>query len=80
MNHVGFRGGADADHHYRAGAVRHGAISHTLSASGVWMGEPLNVSGDLLPPEPMYEASRLLDLTDNLGDWGVACPPTDDGR
>ena len=44
------------------------------------MGEPLNVSGDLLPPEAMYEASRLLDLTDNLGDWGFACPPTDDGR
>ena len=35
------------------------AISHTLSASGVWMGEPLNMSGDLLPPEAMYEASRL---------------------
>ena len=33
---------------------------HTLSASGVWMGEPLNVSGDLLPPEAMYEASRLI--------------------
>ena len=36
------------------------AISHTLSASGVWMGEPLNVSGDLLPPKAMYEASRLI--------------------
>ena len=36
------------------------AISHTLSASGVWMGEPLNVSGDLLPPRAMYEASRLI--------------------
>ena len=36
------------------------AMSHTLSASGVWMGEPLNGSGDLLPPQAMYEASRLI--------------------
>ena len=36
------------------------AISHTLSASGVFMGEPLNESGDLLPPEDMYEACRVL--------------------
>lgn len=36
------------------------AISHTLSASGVFMGSPLNVSGDLLPPEDMYEACRVL--------------------
>jgi len=35
------------------------AISHTLSASGVFMGEPLNESGDLLPPEAMYEACRV---------------------
>ena len=35
-------------------------MSHTLSASGVWMGEPLNGSGDLLPPQAMYEASRLI--------------------
>jgi len=35
------------------------AISHTLSASGVFMGEPLNVSGDLLPPEKMYDACRI---------------------
>ena len=35
------------------------AMSHTLSASGVFMGEPLNGSGDLLPPEKMYEACRL---------------------
>jgi hypothetical protein len=35
------------------------AISHTLSASGVYMGEPLNVSGDLLPPNKMYEACRV---------------------
>jgi hypothetical protein len=36
------------------------AMSHTLSASGVYMGEPLNRSGDLLPPEQMYEACRVL--------------------
>jgi len=36
------------------------AISHTLSASGVFMGSPLNPSGDLLPPEDMYEACRVL--------------------
>lgn len=36
------------------------AISHTLSESGVFMGEPLNVSGDLLPPEDMYEACRVM--------------------
>lgn len=35
------------------------AISQTLSASGVFMGEPLNESGDLLPAEPMYEACRV---------------------
>lgn len=36
------------------------AMSHTLSASGVHMGEPLNVSGDLVPPDAMYEACRVL--------------------
>lgn len=36
------------------------AMSHTLSASGVFMGEPLNESGDLLPPDDMYEACRVL--------------------
>lgn len=35
------------------------SMSHTLSASGVFMGEPLNTSGDLLPPESMYEACRV---------------------
>ena len=35
------------------------AISHTLSASGVFMGAPLNGSGDLLPPDDMYEACRV---------------------
>ena len=36
------------------------AMSHTLSASGVYMGAELNVSGDLLPPEEMYEACRVM--------------------
>jgi hypothetical protein len=36
------------------------AISHTLTASGVYMGKPLNVSGDLLPPDAMYEACRVM--------------------
>ena len=36
------------------------AMSHTLSASGVFMGEPLNQSGDLLPPQDMYDACRVL--------------------
>jgi len=36
------------------------AMSHTLSASGVFMGEPLNPSGDLLPPQEMYEACRVM--------------------
>ena len=35
-------------------------MSHTLSASGVYMGSPLNGSGDLLPPEAMYDACRVL--------------------
>jgi hypothetical protein len=34
-------------------------MSHTLSASGVFMGSPLNESGDLLPPEAMYAATHL---------------------
>ena len=36
------------------------AMSHTLSESGVFMGEPLNRSGDLLPPQDMYDACRVL--------------------
>jgi hypothetical protein len=35
------------------------AISHTLYASGVYMGRHLNPSGDLVPPEAMYEACRV---------------------
>ncbi len=36
------------------------AMSHTLSQSGVYMGNTLNPSGDLLPPEDMYEACRVM--------------------
>lgn len=36
------------------------AMSHTLSASGVFMGEQINESGDMLPPEPLYEACRVI--------------------
>ena len=36
------------------------AMSHTLQASGVYMGHPLNVSGDLLPPKAMYDACRVM--------------------
>ncbi len=35
------------------------AMSQTLSESGVYMGEPLNTSWDLLPPQDMYEACRV---------------------
>jgi len=35
-------------------------MSHTLSASGVYMGAQLNDSGDLIPPGDMYEACRVL--------------------
>ena len=48
------------------------AISHTLSTSGFFMGEPLNVSGDLLPPEKMYEAcgvfARYVEYKGNM-EW-----------
>jgi L-rhamnose mutarotase len=36
------------------------AMSHTLSASAVFMGQPLNESGDLVPPDDMYEACRVI--------------------
>lgn len=36
------------------------AMSQTLHDSGVYMGEPLNESWDLIPPEDMYEACRVL--------------------
>jgi hypothetical protein len=36
------------------------AISHTLMVSGVFMGATLNESGDMLPPEDLYEACRVI--------------------
>ena len=35
------------------------ALSHTLYASGVYMGSTLNPSGDKVPPQAMYEACRV---------------------
>lgn len=36
------------------------AMSHTLTASGVYMGALLNTSGDLVPPHDLYEACRVM--------------------
>lgn len=36
------------------------AMSHTLTASGVYMGERLNFAGDLVPARAMYDASRII--------------------
>ena len=36
------------------------AISHTLVESGVHMGSELNRSGDLLPPQDLYKACRVM--------------------
>ena len=36
------------------------AISHTLMASGVFMGGTINESGDMLPPDDLYEACRVM--------------------
>ena len=35
-------------------------MSHTLSASGVYMGGQINASGDLVPAEDLYEACRVM--------------------
>jgi hypothetical protein len=35
-------------------------MSETLRRSGIYMGAQLNGSGDLIPPEPLYEACRVL--------------------
>ncbi|HCP99362.1 MAG TPA: hypothetical protein DIT99_01095, partial [Candidatus Latescibacteria bacterium] len=35
------------------------AMSHTLYASGVFMGAAINRSGDKIPPEKMYDACRV---------------------
>ena len=36
------------------------AISHTLYASGVFMGSTINPSGDKVPPQAMYDACRIM--------------------
>jgi len=36
------------------------AMSHTLTASRVFMGDPQNGAGDLLPPQDLYEACRVM--------------------
>jgi hypothetical protein len=36
------------------------ALSHTLYASGVFMGQTINRSGDKVPPQSMYDACRVL--------------------
>ena len=36
------------------------AISHTLYASGVYMGSQLNPSGDKIPPQAMYDACKVM--------------------
>lgn len=36
------------------------AASETLSRSGVYMGQPLNSSWDLVPPDDFYEACRVM--------------------
>ena len=35
-------------------------ISHTLYASGVFMGRAINASGDKVPPQEMYDACRVM--------------------
>jgi hypothetical protein len=35
-------------------------MSHTLSHSGVYMGNTLNESGDLIPAQDMYDACRIM--------------------
>ncbi|MBM3262580.1 MAG: sulfotransferase [candidate division Zixibacteria bacterium] len=35
------------------------AMSHTLYASGVYMGSSINLSGDKIPPHDLYEACRV---------------------
>ena len=42
------------------------AISNTLKDSGVYMGEPLNASYDLIPPQDMYEAARVFSFMSNI--------------
>ena len=36
------------------------AISHTLYASGVFLGNLLNRAGDKMPPQEMYDACKVI--------------------
>lgn len=48
------------------------AMSHTLTESGFHMGDQVNRSGDLVPPQDMYEACRVMSpYVEHLGgmDW-----------
>ncbi|MBO4345871.1 MAG: hypothetical protein J5833_08940, partial [Victivallales bacterium] len=51
------------------------AMSNTLAASGVYMGEPLNKSWDLIPPQDMYDACRIFS---KYVDWTPAASPAAD--
>ena len=58
-------GSGTADDHLLVTVIGRGhsgtrAMSQTLSASGVFMGDRLNVSGDLVPARAMYEAARII--------------------
>ncbi len=35
-------------------------ISHTLYASGMYMGRLINASGDKMPPQALYDACRVM--------------------
>ncbi len=51
------------------------AMSNTLAASGVYMGEPLNKSWDLIPPNDMYDACRIFS---KYVDWTPGKSPAPD--
>ena len=54
------------------------AISHTLMVSNVFMGEPLNRSGDLLPPKPcMTPAGCWRSMSSGAAAWiGISAAST----
>ena len=45
------------------------AISHTLYASGVYMGSQINPSGDKIPPFAMYDACRVMAKICQMERW-----------
>ena len=48
------------------------AMSHTLSASGVWMGEPLNGSGDLQALPAVSKLGEAIAFLQNI-EYEYAC-------